>query len=65
MHSVHMVNHCPALTSVDAEASLGASLRELAAVVKLQCTAEVHRFLRGDGQLNTRECNNAKQSEDA
>ena len=36
---------------VDAEASLEAS--ELAAVVKLQCTAAVHRFLRGDGQLNT------------
>ena len=32
---------------------MGASLCELAAVVKLQCTAAVHRFLRGDGQLNT------------
>ena len=41
------------ITSVDAEASLGASLCKLAAVVKLQCTAEVHRFLRGDGQMNT------------
>ena len=30
----------------DAGASLGVSLRELAAVVKLQCTAAVHRFLR-------------------
>ena len=37
----------------DAEASLGVSLLKLAAVVKLQCTAAVHRFLRGDGQLNT------------
>ena len=53
---------CLCITSVDAEASLlGVSLRELAAVVKLQCTAEVHRFLRGDCQLNT----SAKQSEDA
>ena len=39
------------ITSVDAEASLGASLRELAAVVKLQCTAAVHRFLRGGGGM--------------
>ena len=31
----------------------GVSLHELAAVVQLQCTAAVHRFLRGDGQLNT------------
>ena len=44
---------CHNNTSVDAKASLEASLRELAAVVKLQCTAAVHRFLRGDGQLNT------------
>ena len=44
---------CNTVSGVDAEASLGASLRELAAVVKLQCTAAVHRFLRGDGQLNT------------
>ena len=41
------------LTSVDAEASLGVSLCKPAAVVKLRCTAEVHRFLRGDGQMNT------------
>ena len=39
-------------TLLSREASLGASLRELAAVVKLQCTAAVHRFLRAR-QLNT------------
>ena len=37
------------ITSVDAGASLGASLRELAA---MKCTAAMHRFLRGDCQLN-------------
>ena len=38
------------ITSVDAEASLGASLRELRSCCS---EAAVHRFLRGDGQLNT------------
>ena len=32
--------HACAITSVDAGASLGASLRELAAVVKLQCVQQ-------------------------
>ena len=47
---------------INAEASLEASLRELAAVVKLQCTATQIPQRR---QSTEHECSNAKQSEDA
>ena len=46
---------------MNAEASLGESLRELAAVVKLQCTAAQIPQRR---QSTEHECSNAKQSED-